>query len=115
MPAPNRPRQYTLPAGAWTSIPVTTFCRRMKMQEDDSTSQGGIMVKYNDGVTVSYSAASQPVWFGDETVNQIGRGNPLGYPQQTDTKGNVTRAADAYCQVQPMAGLASLLNVFEYE
>lgn len=103
--------QYTCPTTVFTSIPATSFARRVEFSEDGSGALAGIKVKLNTGVIITVPVAQQPYILADKVADMRSGGNIQGIPAQT---GAHPRVADTYLQIQPV-GATTVVNVVEYD
>ncbi len=105
---------YSLTAGTYTPIPSTVFSRMVELQEDDSVTHVGLLLKFpEDNFTQAYEFKdeAQPVVLGDKVAFGRGQGYILGWPTQT---GGNARAADNYVLASAVTGTTKL-RVTEYD
>lgn len=112
---------YVLPiAGAAALvIPCLTQSRRVEIQEDDSTTNQGIIAffktdNYTQGKTVA--PTHEPLVIGNKLRNANGRGDVQGFPIQKDVSQTITmRAADIYCKLTSATATVTKVWVEEFE
>ena len=97
-----------LTSGAYANVNATIFSRGYSLQEDDSVTAGGIIVKWPNGTVDEYSAAHQPVNVG--MTGGTGVGPLTGVPAGGMTP---TATATQYCQVKSVSA-TSTLRLTEY-
>lgn len=104
--------KYALTSGANVNIPATTFARKVKIQEDESGTPGGIVLTWPDGSVSAYTVAEQPVIIENPGG---GAGPLLGAPALTPANQSYVGCginATNYCSAKSV-GATSVLQVTE--